>query len=128
MAKQATDTHHLCFPRKRWNKGYARTLRYHWYMRVEIPMRTLHHDIHDAMPNGVPLPSPKELKVAIDKLNELARCGVISEKDGIEKRLAIIIPMFSHTDSGGARHAFSQQFDIASKFYHPKRSRRSRRK
>lgn len=90
-------------------------------------MRTLHHDIHEAMPNGVPLPNPKELKVAIDKLNSLAQCGAISEKDSMEKRLAIILPMFSVKESGAAHSAFSKQFDLASQFFHPKHRKRKRK-
>lgn len=124
-SRKAEDTHHLCWPRKRWNKGWARLLRYHWYMRVEIPKNTLHQDIHNKV-SGIPLPEEKEIKRAIKHLDVLAEAGAISEKDTIEKRLAIVIPMFSNRSSGAFVGALSQQFSVVGDFYHHKN--RSRRK
>lgn len=95
------DTHHLCWPRKRWNKGWARLLRYHWYMRVEIPKNTLHRKIHNKI-SSIPLPDEKETQRAISHLDILRGTGAISDDDDIEKRLAIRAP----TLSGGAPFIF----------------------
>ena len=120
MGQIAYDTHHLCWPRKRWNKGLARVLRYHWYMKVKIPMRTLHRTIHEELA-GVPVPESNEIKRALRHLDQLAKIEAISENDDIEKRLAIIVPLFT----GWTSYMFNRQFEIATKFLHDKRRKES---
>ena len=124
-SNKAVDTHHLCWPRKRWNKGWARLLRYHWYLRVEIPKNTLHREIHHQIA-GIPLPDEKEIKQAINRLDALKEAGSICDKDSIEKRLAIIIPMFSHRSSGGFVNAFVQQSKVVDEFYHHMHQKKKR--
>lgn len=125
MKKATTDLHHLVWTRRAWNKGIAKELRQHWYMRVEIPKDTLHRQIHHEIPNGIPVPNGKEIKHVLDALRTYEKYGVISHNDNIDKRMSILLPLFQ----GRAKNAMYKQFRIVSKFmYPPKRKNRPHRK
>ena len=109
-----TDLHHLCYPRKKWSRGYAHGLRSYWYLRVEIPKDTLHADIHNALAE-VPIPRGLYAKEALEHLELLNSFGVLHKNDPIEKRLKLLIALFDYIAPATA-DAFRKQLEIATKF------------
>ena len=109
-----TDLHHLCYPRKKWSRGYAHALRNYWYLRVEIPKDTLHAAIHHALAE-VPIPRGLAAKEALEHLALLNSFGVLHKNDPIEKRLKLLIALFDCIAPATA-NAFRKQLKIVTKF------------
>ena len=89
----ALNNHHLCWPRKRWDSGYARALRTHWYFNVMIPADTLHRDIHTEM-SGIPVPDGHAAKIAYEQVVLLEERGALHPKASVETRLSLLIALF----------------------------------
>lgn len=114
-SNQYRDTHHILWPRHDWNKGWAKALRTHWYLRVDIPMRTLHRTIHHEMAR-VPVPRAINIKDAMYQLSQLEKHGAIHPYDTLEKRLYVLMALFDCCEP--ATHAaLEQQYNIVRKFY-----------
>lgn len=108
------DTHHLCYQRNRWQKGYLRALRDYWYCRICIPRDTLHRQIHLELP-AVPPPANASAKSALEQLGYLEQYGSITEFDSIERRLGVLAALFDCTDQETA-DAFRTQLRIVREY------------
>lgn len=110
-----TDRHHLLWYKREYSKGWAKRLRDHWYLRIEIPRDTLHHQIHYEVAH-IPVPRVISIKGALEQLNLLERFGGISSNDNIEKRLMVLLALFECSEP--ATHAaLKKQYDIVCEFY-----------
>lgn len=115
--RKGLDKHHLCFPRKDWNKGYAHAIRGHWYFVVEIPKDTLHPEIHHTVPS-VPVPRGSSAKDAYEQVVMLESYGVLHKTDPIEKRLRLLVALFDCADQPTA-DAFKEQLKVITNFKKP---------
>lgn len=113
---QYKDTHHIFWCRKDYQKGWAKRLRDHWYCRVEIPMNTLHHRIHEEIPQ-VPTPRVINIKDALSQLEMLEKYNAIHPYDNIEKRLYVLMALFDCCEPG-THAALKQQYDIVRKHFY----------
>lgn len=113
---KATDRHHLLWYRREYNKGWAKRLRDHWYLSVEIPRDTLHRQIHCEVAH-IPVPRVIAIKSALEQLDLLEKFGGISRKDSIEKRLAVLVALFDCIEPP-TYDALKKQYEIVCKFYH----------
>lgn len=109
------NTHHLCYPRKKWSSGYARLIRYHWYFSVSIPSHTLHQQIHQQI-KEIPTPSGSAAKAAYEQIQLLEKRGALNRKDSVENRLNLLAALFDCVAQPTA-DALRQQMSIAHKFY-----------
>lgn len=109
------DLHHLCWIKKKWNKGYYNTLRNHWYFKVMIPKMTLHREIHALIP-GIPLPDAMLAKQAVARLRLLEAEGRLHRSDSVEQRLRLLASFFPDTPTG---KAFEKQLSIVRNFNPP---------
>lgn len=110
----STDSHHLCWPRRDWNKGAAKKLRAHHYCIVRIPKRSLHQRIHNESP-VVPVPKKLNVDSALFQLALLERFGGIRYDDPIEKRLRVLAAIFDCSEQPTA-DAFREQLEVVRKF------------
>jgi len=110
----ARDTHHLCYQRNKWRKGYVRELRDYWYCRISIPRDTLHRFIHLNLPD-IPAPQSSSAKEALEQLGYLEKYGSITEFDSIERRLELLAALFDCSDQATA-DAFRKQLEIVREF------------
>lgn len=109
------DTHHICYQARHWKNGYAKLLREHWYMKVEIPQMTLHRLIHSKI-HDIPCPEGKDCKRAYLELIRREEEGLLSEYDRVEDRIDFLIEMWKETCP--ATTAILQwQRDIVAKFF-----------
>lgn len=109
------DTHHILWPRHDWNKGWAKTLREYWYLKIEIPMKTLHRQIHHEMLR-VPVPKVSNIKAALFQLSQLEKYEAIHKHDNIEHRLTVLMALFECCEPE-TYNALKQQLEIVRKFY-----------
>lgn len=109
------DTHHCLWPRREWNKGYAKGLRTHWYFMVTIPRKTLHAKIHEEM-GCIPVPPGQAAREAFEKIMALESYGGITAEDPIEKRLELLASIF-RTTSPETAIALNKQAGIVRRFY-----------
>lgn len=110
------DSHHLCFPKRQWDIGYAKTLRNHWYFVVSIPRKQLHRQIHHEI-LGVPLPRNHCAKEAYEQVEMLEKYGSLHPDDPVEKRLKLLIALFECVEPETAE-AFKKQLALCREFYH----------
>lgn len=109
------DTHHICYQARHWKTGYAKLLREHWYMKVEIPQMTLHRLIHSKI-HDIPCPEGKDCKRAYLELIRREEEGLLSEYDRVEDRIDFLIEMWKETCP--ATTAILQwQRDVVAKFF-----------
>lgn len=113
---QYKDTHHIFWCRKDYQRGWAKKLRDHWYCRVDIPMNTLHHHIHEGV-SRVPPPRAISIKDALYQLELLERHGAIHPYDNIEKRLYLLLALFDCCEPE-TYNALKKQYDIVRKHFH----------
>lgn len=109
------DVHHLCWPKKKWCRGYLKALRDHWYLKVTIPKQTLHAKIHHLI-KGIPLPSGWAAKEAYKQIVNLEHYSAIHNYDTVEKRLELLISLFSCCSQPTA-DALTEELNIVRKFY-----------
>lgn len=109
------DKHHCLWPRTSWNKGFAKEIRNHWYFVVEIPMKTLHSDIHDELP-GIPVPPGNIARWAYEQIIMLDSYKVLHSNDRIEDRLEMLASIFDCASQPTA-DALRQQAKIIHRFY-----------
>lgn len=114
---KANDKHHLFYPRVNYGKGSAYSLRTSHYCIVQVPRNTLHRQIHTFVTN-VPVPSEEGARLALEQLKILEENGVIRGDDCLEKRLAILIFLFTDTDQLTA-DALKEQLKVIRKFRPP---------
>lgn len=109
------DTHHICYQARHWKNGYAKLLREHWYMKVEIPQMTLHRLIHSKI-HDIPCPEGKDCKRAYLELIRREEEGLLSEYDSVEDRIDFLIEIWKETCP--ATTAILQwQRDVVAKFF-----------
>lgn len=108
------DKHHLCYQRRKWQRGYLRLLRDYWYCRVYIPRDTLHRKLHLEL-KDVPVPQNASAKAALEQLEHLEKYSAISEFDSIERRLDLLASLFDCSDQATA-DAFREQLRIVREF------------
>ena len=113
MSTNYIDHHHLLYPRTGWNYGFAKKLRTHAYLIVELP-RNLHEAIHASVPY-IPVASGNVSSAAIEKLAFLRETGVIKGNDSPVKRLSALIGIFEELDPDIA-YALDAQLKIVCKF------------
>lgn len=118
MKRKITDRHHIVWYRRDYSKGWAKRLRDHWYLHVEIPRDTLHHQIHYEIAH-VPVPRVISIKGAIEQLALLEKFGGISRDDSIEKRLLVLMALFDCSEPR-THEALKKQYDIVCEFYNKK--------
>lgn len=92
MRKNGYNRHHLLWPRTDWDTGYAKELRNHWYLIVEIPMGTVHQAIHREV-YSIPPVKGEKAKSILQQLKLLEKRGILKKDDSIEKRLTILIAL-----------------------------------
>lgn len=107
--EKKTNHHHLCWPKKSWSIGYAWALRNHWYLRIEMP-RDKHDALHRKL-DGIPAPKGNSAKEAYEQLELLTRYHAIHNDDSLEKRLELLINLFTYCDAPTAR-AFKKHLNI----------------
>lgn len=112
--KLGYDTHHLCYQRRRWRNGALYELRCFHYCKILLPMQTLHHMIHEYVPN---IPAPKEFNArhALEQLQMLEHYNAIHDTDPIEKRLMLLATLFDCCDQPTA-DAFRMQLEVVNRF------------
>ena len=115
------DKHHLFYCRHDYIKGWAKTLRSHWYCTVEIPRDTLHKKIHHEL-ERVPIPAAHNVQDALFQLNLLEKFGAIHSYDNIERRLMVLMALFECCEPE-THKALKTQYDIVRKFYKKSPSR-----
>ena len=108
------DKHHLCYQRRKWQKGSLRLLRDYWYCRVYIPRDTLHKRIHLEL-NDVPIPKDSSARDALRQLEFLEEYSAISEYDSIERRLELLASLFDCSDQPTA-DGFREQLRIVCEY------------
>lgn len=113
-SNKCKDRHHIFF-QKRYYTGVLAEFRKYAYCVVLIPKNTLHHQIHTEISN-VPVPKVANVKNALAQLRALYRYGAISDDDGIEKRLKVLIALFECIEQPTA-DALKKQLDIVHRFY-----------
>lgn len=109
------DKHHIFFCRHDYAKGWAKTLRTHWYCTVEIPKDTLHKRLHREV-DRVPVPSACNVQSALYQLDLLEKFGAIHRYDNIERRLMVLMALFNCCEPK-THTALKKQYDIVRKFY-----------
>lgn len=114
MQANLYDRHHLCFIKRRWNKGSIYELRQFHYCIILIPKNTLHHFIHENMTN-IPIPSELAAEGALEQLRNLEKYGAISDDDPIEKRLNLLAALFDCIAQPTA-DGFREQLALIRKF------------
>lgn len=108
------NTHHLCWPRKNWNGGYAHAIRQHWYFCVEIPAQTLHRVIHEEM-SGIPVPDGAVARGAYEQVVLLEKQGALHPEASVETRLSLLIALFDCAAQPTA-DGFKEQLRIVRRF------------
>lgn len=116
--KKATNRHHLVWYRRDYSKGWAKCLRDHWYLHVEIPRDTLHRKIHCEI-DHIPVPRAISIKSALDQLQMLEQSGGIHREDNIERRLMVLCALFECIEPK-TYDALKKQYDIVCEFYNKK--------
>lgn len=113
------DTHHLLWPRCNWNKGLAKLLRRHWYLKVEVPRMDLHSTIHGVV-QEMPVPRAISIKNALSQLDALEKYGAIHPSDSIEKRLYILMSLFDCCEPKLYK-ALKRQYTVVCQYTHTSR-------
>lgn len=108
------NTHHLCWPRKCWNTGYAHAIRQHWYFSVEIPANTLHKYIHEQM-ECIPVPDGMTARGAYEQVVLLEKQGALHPEASVETRLSLLIALFDCAAQPTA-DGFKKQLRIVRRF------------
>lgn len=83
------NKHHLFYPRKQYNAGFAKRLREFPWLRIEIPIKK-HRAIHQKV-ERVPLPPNKRLKEAFFILEDLARQCRLDKDADMEERINVLL-------------------------------------
>lgn len=109
-----TDRHHLLWYKREYSKGWAKRIRDHWYLHIEIPRDTLHRKIHYEVAH-IPVPRVVSIKGALEQLNLLEKFGGISRNDTIEKRLMVLMALFDCIEPA-TYNALKKQYDIVCEF------------
>ena len=109
------DKHHIFYCRREYAKGWAKTLRTHWYCTVEIPRDTLHQKIHREL-GRVPVPRAVNVQGALLQLDLLEKFGAIHRYDNIERRLMVLMAVFDCCEPA-THEALKKQYDVVRKFY-----------
>lgn len=112
--RSTLNTHHLCWPRKKWDRGYAKLIRSHWYFNVQIPANTLHASIHKKM-WGIPTPDGTAAKDAYEQIRMLEESNALHRDDSVELRLNLLIALFECIAQPTA-DAFKEQKCLINKF------------
>ena len=110
-----SNSHHLLWQRRKWDKGDLRVLRSYPYCIMDIPANTLHRRIHENI-RQIPPPSQENAKSALWHLQYLERYGGIKPNDPIEKRLKVLIALFECSEQPTA-DALKKQLEIVHEFY-----------
>lgn len=100
--------------RRKWNKGYAKSIRNYWYFIVLIPRDTLHARIHHGI-ETIPVPEECIARKVYDRIRELDRFGWLRLDDSIEKRLQLLISLFEK-DEPSTADAFRKQLCLVRGF------------
>lgn len=111
------DTHHLCYQRRKWERGSLKKLRGYWYCKISIPRDTLHRVIHREL-SEIPPPSEQGAKNALWQLEMLERFSAISVYDPIEQRLELLASLFDCSDQPTA-DGFREQIRIIREYKSP---------
>lgn len=114
------NKHHLLWPRTDWAIGYAKELRQHWYLVVDIPMNTMHQAIHREI-YGIPPVDGSKAKDILQQLKLLEKQGVLKKNDSIVKRLTVLIAL-SDCLAPDTTEALKEQLSIATQFLQNKPS------
>lgn len=83
------DKHHILYPRRTYDAGFAKRLREFPWLRVEIPM-CKHKVIHQEI-ERIPMPPAKRMKEALFTLERLASEGRLDRDATLEQRIDVLI-------------------------------------
>lgn len=96
MPKRRTDTHHLCWPKYKWNRGtWAKKVRGLAYLHVRLPIDPTHSAIHAAIAE-IPVPNEFTAKDVYHQLTSLLSKGALHDTDPPEMRLELLISLFDY--------------------------------
>ena len=113
-----TDRHHILWYKRDYSKGWAKRLRDHWYLSVEIPRDTLHRKIHYEVAH-IPVPRVSTIKDALYQLQILEQYGGIHADDDIEKRLKVLMALFACCEPA-TYNALKRQYETVCEFKKPR--------
>ena len=114
MANQYNrDVHHLLWPKRKWNRGYARALRSHEWLRMKIPRDTLHNLIHQQV-RVIPIPEGKDARKVYEILTRAYSNHEITQKATLEDRLDFLI---RHLSTPSTVAALERQREVVRWFY-----------
>ena len=107
------DVHHLLWPKSKWDRGYARALRNHDWLRMKIPRETLHTLIHRQV-RVIPVPDGKDARKVYEILTRAYNSHEITQKATLEDRLDFLI---LHLSTPSTVAALEQQKEVVHWFY-----------
>ena len=113
-AGNSSNSHHLLWQRRKWDRASLKVLRSHPYCIVEIPANTLHRRIHENL-RQIPPPSQENAKRVLWHLDYLEKRGGIKPNDPVEKRLKVLIALFDCSEQPTA-DALRKQLEIVCEF------------
>lgn len=117
MRSNEINNHHILYCRKKWSIGHAKLLRYHPYMQVEIPLKELHEQIHQNVPE-VPVPSLERCKAAYDELVYLDDRLALKRDASIIERIDLLLFIWGgYSGMDDTFQALKRQKEIAQEFY-----------
>ena len=115
MSKRAYDRHHILWQARMYNKGYAKRLRTHPWMKVKTPRDTLHKEIHNKLA-CIPTPPQKLCKRAYLALIELEAHGQL-RWGTLEERIDWLLDIWSFEEAPYTVLALRDQKFIVHEFY-----------
>lgn len=113
-SQSGSNKHHILWQRRYWNSGYLKALREHEYLVVEVPVNTLHHQIHAEM-SGIPVMSQSSAKMVLDELTRLQKFGALRLDEPISKRLELLIFMLDGIEASTVK-ALKKQLRVVISF------------
>lgn len=114
VSQSGSNKHHILWQRRYWSNGYLKALREHEYLVVEVPVNTLHHQIHAEM-SGIPTMRPSSAKMVLDELTRLQNFGALRLDEPISKRIELLIFMLDGIEAATVK-ALKKQLRIVTNF------------
>lgn len=113
---RARDKHHLLWPKNSYARGYAKALRSHNWLKMQIPRDTLHREIHAKL-SCIPTPTYDLCKRAYLELVRLDKEGKLNYHARLEDRVAWLMDFWSIEEAPRTVLALREQWHIVHDFY-----------
>lgn len=101
---------HILWQRRYWSNGYLKELREHDYLVVEVPISTLHKQIHANL-SGIPIIKQSSARSVLGELNRLQSVGALRLDEPISKRIELLIFMLDGIEPAAVK-ALKRQLAI----------------